>query len=128
MSTITETTASDLAGVTRRHARKGSVKAIVALLVAALAATILAASGSAADRFIPGVTDFPSASQSEPYVPFVTDFPSRTPVVATDDEAHMTGSFDGHSSAFAVAIGLALLALAAASRPALRRRRSMSSA
>jgi hypothetical protein len=75
------------------------------------------------------VTDFPSASQSEPYVPFVTDFPSRTPVVATaHDEAHTTGWFDGHYSAFAVPIGIALLALAAASTPALRRRRTVSSA
>ena len=124
---ITETTASDLASVKRR-ARKGSAKAI-ALLVASVAATVLAVSASAADRFVPGVPDFPSASRSEPYVPFVTDFPSRTPGVATaDDEAHTTHGVDGLYSAVAVAGGLALLALAAASRPALRRRRSMSSA
>ena len=128
MSTITDTTASELAGAPRRQPRKGSVKAIIALLVASLAASVLAVSASAADGFVPGVTDFPSASRSEPYVPFVTDFPSRTPAVATADvEAHTAG-LDGLYSAFAVAGGLALLALAAASRPALRRRRSVSSA
>ena len=128
MSMTNETTASDLAGVTHRQPRKGSAKAIIVLLVASVVATVLAASASAADGFVPGVTDFPSASQSEPYVPFVTDFPSRTPGVATaDDEAHATHGVEALYAAVAVA-GLALLAVAAASRPALRRRRSMSSA
>lgn len=75
------------------------------------------------------MTDFPSASQSGRYVPFVTDFPNRVPeATPTGVGAHASGGLDGRDAAFGVAVGVALGALAAASLPALRRRRTVSSA
>lgn len=86
------------------------MKAILTLAAASLAAAALAGPGSASP---------------DPFVPFVTDFPAgdRTtaPKVASD-------GFDGLDAALGAAAGLALGALAAASVPAARRRRSLSSA
>jgi len=105
------------------------LKAILALVTASLAATAIAVSASAAERYIPGVTDFPSASQSERYVPFVTDFPNRAAEAApAGAEAHATGGFDGVEAVVGASVVLALGALAAASLPALRRRKAVSSA
>jgi hypothetical protein len=104
------------------------MKALLTHVVAALAATALAVSASAAERQTPGVTDVPSASQSQRYVPFVTDFPSAAPEAAPPGiEADSSVGFAGRDAALGAAIGLALGALAAMSLPALRRRRSVSS-
>jgi hypothetical protein len=100
------------------------VKALLTLIATSLVAAVLAVPASAAE-YISGVTDFPSASSSERYVPFVTDFPKRLPEAAP--AAHATGGLEGVDAAVA-ALGLALGALAAASLPAVRRRRSVSSA
>jgi hypothetical protein len=100
------------------------VKALLTLIATSLAAAVLAVPGSAAE-YISGVTDFPSTSSSEHYVPFVTDFPK--PLSEAAPEAHASGGLDGVDAAV-VALGLALGALAAASLPAVRRRRSVSSA
>jgi hypothetical protein len=114
------------------HTERSTImKAVLTLLAVALAATALAVSASAAadERYIPGVTDFPSAQQSERYVPFVTDFPSSAPeAVPAGVPAEAGGGFGGLDAAFAAAIGVALGALGAASLPALRRRRSLSNA
>jgi hypothetical protein len=105
------------------------MKAFLTLLAAVLAATALAVSASAADSYSPGSTDFPSASQSERYVPFVTDFPNHGPEAAPAAvEAYAADAFDGLDAAIGAAVGLALGVLAAASLPALRRRRSLSTA
>ena len=107
------------------------MKAVLTLLAVALAATALAVSAAAAadEKYIPGVTDFPSAQQSERYVPFVTDFPASAPeAVPAGVAAEAGGGFDGLDAAVGVAVGLALGALGAVSAPALRRRRSLSNA
>jgi hypothetical protein len=118
------------------------MKAILTLVAASLAAMALAVSASAADRYIPFVTDFPRASQSERYVPFVTDFPraseSERYVPSVTDSpsyvpeaapagvaADVTGGFDWLDAAFGAAGGFGLGALAAASLLALRRRTSV---
>jgi hypothetical protein len=99
------------------------MKALLALLAASFAATALAVSASGANGYTPFVTDFPR-SQPERYVPFVTDFPTTVPEAEPAGAgAHPTDGFDWRDAAF----GLALVALAAASLPALRRRRTVSS-
>ena len=103
------------------------MKAILTLVAASLAAMALAVSAPAAE-YIPGVTDFPSASQSERYVPFVTDFPNRAPAAAPAVSVATANGFDGRDAALGAAVGLALGALAATSLPALSRRRRVSSA
>jgi hypothetical protein len=100
------------------------VKALLTLIATSLATIVLAVPASAAE-YISGVTDFPSTPSSERYVPFVTDFPK--PLAEAAPEAHATGGLHGVDAAVA-ALGLALGALAVASLPALRRRRSVSSA
>jgi hypothetical protein len=104
------------------------MKALLTLVAALLAATALAVSASAAERYVPGVTDFPSVSQSERYVPFVTDFPNRVPEAAPTGVGVATDGSAGLDAAVGVALGLAFAALAAAALPAMRRRRSVSSA
>lgn len=123
------------------------MKAILSLIAASLAAMALAVSASAADRYVPGVTDFPSVSQSEGYVPGVTDFPQtgaveryvpgvtdfpssapEAPAPVTVGDAYVTDGFDWLDAAFGAAVGLALGALAAASLLALRRRTGLSAA
>lgn len=105
------------------------MKAILSLVAASVAAVALAVSASAADKYIPGVTDFPTAPQAERYVPGVTDFPSYAPEApATGVQVHVTDGFDWVDAGFGVAIGLALGALAAASLLMLRRRTGVSTA
>ena len=105
------------------------MKAILILLAASLAATALAVSASAADRYIPFVTDFPRPAQSERYVPFVTDFPSSAPDAPPADVAGpVSDGFDWLDAAFGAAGGFVLGGLAAASLPALRRHTSVSTA
>lgn len=105
------------------------MKTLLISLAAALAATVLAVSAWGAERQTPGVTDAPSASQSQRYVPFVTDFPRAAPEAAPPRiEADGSVGFGGLDAALGAAIGLALGALVAVSLPALRRRRSVSSA
>jgi hypothetical protein len=105
------------------------MKAILSLLAASLAAGALAVSASAADEYIPGVTDFPTAEQSERYVPGVTDFPSYAPEAPSRAAAvHVSDGFDWLDAGFGAAAGLALGALAAASLLAVRRRTGLSAA
>jgi hypothetical protein len=105
------------------------MKSVLTLLAASLVAAALALSASAADRYIPFVTDFPRASQSERYVPFVTDFPSGAPAAPpVGVAAPVTEGFDWLDAAFGAAGGFLLGALAAASLPALRRDTSASAA
>ena len=69
------------------------------------------------------MTDFPRAEQSERYIPGVTDFPSYAPESpATVGQVHVSDGFDWLDAGFGVAVGLALGALAAASLLVLRRR------
>jgi hypothetical protein len=103
------------------------MKAILTFLAAALTALAIAIPGSAAEDSTMGATE--SGSQSETYVPFVTDFPHSAPEAAPPlVAANGNEGFDGVDAALGAAIGLALGALAAASLPPLRRRRSVSSA
>ena len=123
------------------------MKAILSLLAASLAAAALAVPASAADRYIPGVTDFPNAPQGERYIagvtdfpqtggievyrPGVTDFPSyapepQAPVAVVD--VHVTDGFDWLDAAFGAALGLAFGAMAAAALLVLRRRTDVSTA
>jgi hypothetical protein len=75
------------------------------------------------------VTDFPTAGQSERYIPGVTDFPSYAPEApVTDVEVRGTDGFDWLDAGFGAAVGLALGALAAASLLAVRRRTGLSAA
>jgi hypothetical protein len=103
------------------------MKAILTFLAAALTALAIAIPGSAAEDSTTGATV--SGSQSETYVPFVTDFPHSAPEAAPPlVAANGNEGFDGLDVALGAAAGLALGALAAASLPPLRRRRSVSSA
>jgi hypothetical protein len=103
------------------------MKAILTFFAAALTALAIAIPGSAAEDSTTGATE--SGSQSETYVPFVTDFPHSAPEAAPPlVAANGNEGFDGVDAALGAAIGLALGALAAASLPPLRRRRSVSSA
>jgi hypothetical protein len=96
------------------------MKAILTIAVV-VAAMALAGPASAADRYVPGVTDFPTApQQSERYVPGVTDFPSYGP--APQAQAYVSDGFDWLDAGFGAAIGIALGALAGVSLIALRRR------
>jgi hypothetical protein len=105
------------------------MKAILSLIAASLAAVALAVPASAADKYIPGVTDFPRAEQSERYVPGVTDFPSYAPdAPATGVQVHVGDGFDWLDAGFGAGVGLALGALAAASLLAVRRRTGLSAA
>jgi opacity protein-like surface antigen len=127
------------------------MKAILSLIAASLAAFALAVSAAAADRYVPGVTDFPSTGQVERYVPGVTDFPSRAqesrdgglagyvpgvtdfPSYAPESpapgaEVYVTDGFDWLDAGFGAAVGLALGAMAAAALLALRRRTGLSAA
>jgi hypothetical protein len=123
------------------------MKVILSLIAASLAAVALAVSASAADRYVPGVTDFPSSGQVESYVPGATDFPQtgaieryvpgvsdfpsyapEAPVTVTGSDVYVTDGFDWLDAAFGAAVGLALGALAAASLLALRRRTGFSAA
>lgn len=89
------------------------MKAISTLLAASLAAAALAASGSAADRYVPFVTDFPSSTPDAP--------PTRVTAPVTD-------GFDWRDAAFGAAAGFALGALVPASRLVLRRQTGVSTA
>ncbi len=103
------------------------MKAILTFLAAALTALAIAIPGSAAETSTTGATE--RGSQSETYVPFVTDFPHSAPEAAPPPVAASGHEgFDGLDAALGAAVGLALGALAAASLPPLRRRRSVSSA
>jgi hypothetical protein len=103
------------------------MKAILTFLAAALTALAIAIPGSAAEDSTTGATE--SGSQSETYVPFVTDFPHSAPEAAPPlVAAGGNEGFDGLDAALGATVGLALGALAAASLPPLRRRRSVSSA
>ena len=103
------------------------MKTLPTLIAALLAAAALAVPASAAEPYVPGVTDFPSSPYSARYMPFMTDFP-RAPVTAPADvEAHSSSGL-GSADAGLAALALALSALVAASLPALRRRRTVSSA
>ena len=123
------------------------MKGILTLLTASLAAVALAAPASAADSYIAGVTDFPSAEQSERYVPGVTDFPAtgrieqyvpgvtdfpraapESPAPPAAVDVYVTDGFDWLDAAFGAAVGLALGALAAAMLLALRRRTGIATA
>ena len=103
------------------------MKAILTSLAAALTALAFAIPASAAEGSTTGAPV--GTTQSEPYVPFVTDFPHSAPEAAPPRLA-ATGNegFDGLDAALGAAVGVALGALAAASLPSLRRRRSVSSA
>ena len=103
------------------------MKAILTFLAAALTALAIAIPGSAAEDSTTGATE--RGPQSETYVPFVTDFPHSAPEAAPPlVAANGNEGFDGLDVALGAAAGLALGALAAASLPPLRRRRSVSSA
>ena len=89
------------------------MKAVLTLLAASLAATTLAVSASAADE----------------YVPFVTDFPSGAPAAPPADvAAPVSERFDWVDAAFGAAGGFVLGSLVAASLPARRRDTSVSTA
>jgi ABC-type oligopeptide transport system substrate-binding subunit len=109
--------------------RRSTMKPILSLIAALLAAGALAVSAPAADKYVPGVTDFPTAERAEPYIPGVTDFPSYAPEAPVAGvEVHVADGFDWLDAAFGASVGLALGALAAASLPTLRRRTGLSAA
>jgi hypothetical protein len=103
------------------------MKAILTLVAAALTALAIAIPGAAAEGSTTGATE--NGSRSEAYVPFVTDFPRSAPEAGVPRVAAVgNAGFDGLDVAIGAAVGLALGALAVASLPPLRRRRSVSSA
>ena len=105
------------------------MKAILSLIAVSIAAVAMAVSASAADEFIPGVTDFPTTGEVDrQYVPGVTDFPSYVPESPSTAQAYVSDGFDWLDAGFGAAIGLALGALAAASLLAMRRRARVSTA
>jgi hypothetical protein len=100
------------------------MKAILTLAVV-VAAMALVGPAAGADKYIPGVTDFPTtAEQSERYVPGVTDFPSRAAEIraVTTDSTYVSDGFDWLDAGFGAAVGIALGALAGVALIALRRR------
>ena len=103
------------------------MKAILSLLAVSLAAVALAVSPAAAEEYVPGVTDFPTAGeQSERYVPGVTDFPTSEP--APEARTFVSDGFDWLDAGFGAAIGVALGAAVGAALIALRRRTAPSPA
>jgi hypothetical protein len=110
--------------------RKTTMKAILSLIAVSIAAVALAVSASAADEFIPGVTDFPSTGNVDArYIPGVTDFPSYAPEApATGTQVYVSDGFDWIDAGLGVAVGVALGALAAATLLVLRRRTGVSTA
>jgi hypothetical protein len=102
------------------------MKAILTIAVV-VAAMALAGPASAADKYVPGVTDFPSApQQSERYVPGVTDFPSYGPT--SEARTYVSDGFDWLDAGFGAAIGIAFGAVAGVSLILLRRRTGLSTA
>jgi hypothetical protein len=101
----------------------------IAVAAAALAAPTV---GAESGKFVPGVTDFPSASRTETFVPGATDFPSvhRTgtgyhAVVSAPRPAPEPLAADGFAwgdAGIGAGVGVVLTLLAVGSTLVLRRR------